>query len=121
MLCSVDVAVIIFGHNRRLHEFSSRNIDEIVHQFQSVGLAARLSLVVLRQVHPDICPRTRLTDPFARHSTVRRTNIKARMTFSARRTKKTTTTTTRAHLRRDRSLLLPRRLSRRSTTRPIRR
>ncbi|KAL7270042.1 resistance to lethality of mkk1p386 overexpression [Rhizina undulata] len=30
VLCSVDVAVIIFGHNKKLYEFSSSNISDIL-------------------------------------------------------------------------------------------
>ncbi|OQN99415.1 hypothetical protein B0A48_14392 [Cryoendolithus antarcticus] len=34
VLCSVDVAVIIFGHNKKLHEYSSGDINELVGRFQ---------------------------------------------------------------------------------------
>src|ERR1700753_404822 len=37
VLCSVDVAVIIFGHNKRLYEYSSSDINEIVGRFQYYG------------------------------------------------------------------------------------
>lgn len=30
MLCSVDVAVIIFGNNKKLYEFSSGDINETI-------------------------------------------------------------------------------------------
>ncbi|MCJ1306374.1 hypothetical protein MMC25_000016 [Agyrium rufum] len=33
VLCSVDVAVIIFGHNKKLYEFASGNIDETISKF----------------------------------------------------------------------------------------
>ena len=35
-LCSVDVAVIIFGHNKKLYEYSSGDINEIIGRFQYV-------------------------------------------------------------------------------------
>lgn len=36
VLCSVDVAVIIFGHNKKLYEYSSSDINEIIGRFQYV-------------------------------------------------------------------------------------
>lgn len=33
VLCSVDVAVIIFGHNKKLYEFSSGDIGETLHRY----------------------------------------------------------------------------------------
>lgn len=36
VLCSVDVAVVIFGHNKKLYEYSSSDINEIVARFQYV-------------------------------------------------------------------------------------
>ncbi|KAG0133244.1 hypothetical protein HOY82DRAFT_467803, partial [Tuber indicum] len=30
VLCSVDVAVIIFGHNKKLYEFCSGDIREVI-------------------------------------------------------------------------------------------
>lgn len=37
VLCSVDVAVVIFGHNKKLYEYSSSDINEIIGRFQYVG------------------------------------------------------------------------------------
>ncbi|KEQ65410.1 uncharacterized protein M437DRAFT_42083 [Aureobasidium melanogenum CBS 110374] len=37
VLCSVDVAVIIFGNNKKLYEFSSGDIHETVARFQYYG------------------------------------------------------------------------------------
>jgi len=37
VLCSVDVAVIIFGHNKKLYEYSSGDINETIGRFQYVG------------------------------------------------------------------------------------
>ncbi|EMC95431.1 hypothetical protein BAUCODRAFT_25460 [Baudoinia panamericana UAMH 10762] len=37
VLCSVDVAVIIFGHNKKLYEYSSSDINEIIGRFQYYG------------------------------------------------------------------------------------
>jgi MADS-box transcription factor len=36
VLCSVDVAVIIFGHNKKLYEFSSGDINETIGRYQYV-------------------------------------------------------------------------------------
>ncbi|EGC45712.1 transcription factor [Histoplasma capsulatum var. duboisii H88] len=37
VLCSVDVAVIIFGHNKKLYEFSSGDINETLGRYQYYG------------------------------------------------------------------------------------
>ncbi|EHY53844.1 resistance to lethality of mkk1p386 overexpression [Exophiala dermatitidis] len=37
VLCSVDVAVIIFGHNKKLYEFSSGDINETIRRYQYYG------------------------------------------------------------------------------------
>ncbi|PGH14884.1 hypothetical protein AJ79_02746 [Helicocarpus griseus UAMH5409] len=37
VLCSVDVAVIIFGHNKKLYEFSSGNMNETLGRYQYYG------------------------------------------------------------------------------------
>jgi MADS-box transcription factor len=39
VLCSVDVAVIIFGHNKKLYEFSSGDIRETLGKYQYVRSA----------------------------------------------------------------------------------
>ncbi|KAI9731506.1 MAG: hypothetical protein M1834_004626 [Cirrosporium novae-zelandiae] len=39
VLCSVDVAVIIFGHNKKLYEFSSGDIHETLGRYQYYGTA----------------------------------------------------------------------------------
>lgn len=39
VLCSVDVAVIIFGHNKKLYEYSSGDIHETITRFQYVSCA----------------------------------------------------------------------------------
>lgn len=36
VLCSVDVAVIIFGNNKKLYEFSSGDINETIGRYQYV-------------------------------------------------------------------------------------
>lgn len=36
MLCSVDVAVIIFGNNKKLYEYSSGDVGEILTRYQYV-------------------------------------------------------------------------------------
>ncbi|KAF3919609.1 hypothetical protein ABW20_dc0103860 [Dactylellina cionopaga] len=38
VLCSADVAIIIFGNNKKLYEFSSANIDEIIERRTYFGL-----------------------------------------------------------------------------------
>jgi hypothetical protein len=38
VLCSVDVAVIIFGNNKKLYEYSSSDIGEILTKYQFVGV-----------------------------------------------------------------------------------
>ncbi len=37
VLCSVDVAVIIFGHNKKLYEYSSGDINDTIGRFQYVS------------------------------------------------------------------------------------
>ena len=37
VLCSVDVAVIIFGHNKKLYEFSSGDIHETLRRYSYVS------------------------------------------------------------------------------------
>ncbi|EEP82779.1 predicted protein [Uncinocarpus reesii 1704] len=39
VLCSVDVTVIIFGHNKKLYEFSSADIQETLGRYQYYGKA----------------------------------------------------------------------------------
>ena len=36
VLCSVEVAVIIFGHNKKLYEYSSGDINETIDRFHYV-------------------------------------------------------------------------------------
>lgn len=40
VLCSVDVTVIIFGHNKKLYEFSSADIQETLGRYQYVCLVS---------------------------------------------------------------------------------
>ena len=46
VLCSVDVAVIIFGHNKKLYEYSSGDINETIDRFHYVS--ANISVFVWR-------------------------------------------------------------------------
>lgn len=46
VLCSVDVAVIIFGHNKKLYEFSSGDINETIGRYQYVSPFAKESAVL---------------------------------------------------------------------------
>ena len=48
VLCSVDVAVIIFGHNKKLYEFSSGNINETIQRYQYVSAGWRPSHIPTR-------------------------------------------------------------------------
>ena len=41
VLCSVDVAVIIFGQNKKLYEYSSGNINEFISRYQYVRPTCR--------------------------------------------------------------------------------
>jgi MADS-box transcription factor len=36
VLCSVDVAVVIFGNNKKLHQFSSRDMREMLQRWTLV-------------------------------------------------------------------------------------
>lgn len=38
VLCSVDVAVFIFGNNKKLYEYSSSDMRELVARYQFVSL-----------------------------------------------------------------------------------
>jgi hypothetical protein len=46
VLCSVDVAVIIFGNNKKLYEYSSSDIGEILARYQFVCLLTPNSSLV---------------------------------------------------------------------------
>jgi MADS-box transcription factor len=39
VLCSVDVAVFIFGNNKKLYEYSSADMRELIHRYQYVSSA----------------------------------------------------------------------------------
>ena len=43
VLCSVDVAVIIFGNNKKLYEYSSSDIGEILTRYQYVRVSPAFS------------------------------------------------------------------------------
>lgn len=38
MLCSVDIAVIIFGSNKKLYEYSSGDMSDILGRYNYVGI-----------------------------------------------------------------------------------
>ena len=44
VLCSVEVAVIIFGHNKKLYEYSSGDINETIERFHYVRAIACLMI-----------------------------------------------------------------------------
>jgi MADS-box transcription factor len=46
VLCSVDVAVIIFGNNKKLYEYSSSDMGEILTRYQYVRSTVRASLTI---------------------------------------------------------------------------
>lgn len=41
VLCSVDVAVFIFGNNKKLYEYSSSEMRELIHRYQLVRRPAQ--------------------------------------------------------------------------------
>lgn len=41
MLCSVDVAVFIFGNNKKLYEYSSADMRELITRYTYVSPAPR--------------------------------------------------------------------------------
>lgn len=43
VLCNVDVAVIIFGSNKKLYEYSSGDIGEFMTRYQYVRVLSRLA------------------------------------------------------------------------------
>lgn len=52
VLCSVEVAVIIFGHNKKLYEYSSGDINETIDRFHYVRaitslMISRLTIVTV--------------------------------------------------------------------------
>ena len=56
VLCSVEVAVIIFGHNKKLYEYSSGDIKETIDRFHFVStntplLVSRLTTVTSMVPH----------------------------------------------------------------------
>lgn len=56
VLCSVDVAVIIFGHNKKLYEYSSGDINETIERFHYAGVTT--SVLFLRLTIPTVWWRT---------------------------------------------------------------
>ena len=56
VLCSVEVAVIIFGHNKKLYEYSSGDINETIEKFHFVS--ANNSSLVSRLMTLTVCWRT---------------------------------------------------------------
>lgn len=44
MLCSVDVAVFIFGSNKKLYEYSSSDMRELIHRYTYVRAPSVLNL-----------------------------------------------------------------------------
>ena len=50
VLCSVDVAVIIFGHNKKLYEYSSGDINDTIGRFQYVSCHFKCVVAVLTRL-----------------------------------------------------------------------
>ncbi len=46
VLCSVDVAVFIFGSNKKLYEYSSGDMRELIHRYTYVSYSAALMLLM---------------------------------------------------------------------------
>lgn len=67
MLCSVDVAVIIFGHNKKLYEFSSGDINETIGRYQYVCIPCypgqRVALKYMTLTGHAVWRRTRAQGP----------------------------------------------------------
>ena len=95
VLCSVDVAVIIFGHNKKLYEFSSGDINDIIGRYQYVCRG----LLIGRLSTASHLKEDWLTDPPSNSMAIR-TNIKVLPTSLAEKTATMTTTKKRHHLRR---------------------
>lgn len=55
VLCSVDVAVFIFGANKKLYEYSSGNMNELIHRYQYVR---ELVLSCFAMTNPPTDPET---------------------------------------------------------------
>ena len=51
VLCSVDVAVFIFGNNKKLYEYSSTDMRELITRYTYVSLAAR----TIQDIVSDTC------------------------------------------------------------------
>lgn len=73
VLCSVDVTVIIFGHNKKLYEFSSGDIRETLARYQYVRI-------------PSLIFEVRIADFDG--STAHRMSTKVPQTLLARRSRK---------------------------------
>ena len=43
VLCSVDVAVFVFGNNKKLYEYSSADMRELIGRYQFVSASRRRS------------------------------------------------------------------------------
>ncbi|KAL1626979.1 resistance to lethality of mkk1p386 overexpression [Diplodia seriata] len=57
VLCSVDVAVIIFGHNKKLYEFSSGDIHETIGRYQYVPGVIHEASSLLHLTVPNLVPQ----------------------------------------------------------------
>ena len=92
VLCSVDVAVIIFGHNKKLYEFSSGDINETIDRYQYVCCRYLVSL------HHSLCVSNNI-----HYSTEMRMSTRAQQITQVRKiwTRMTTTTAIWDHLRRN--------------------
>lgn len=56
VLCSVDVAVFIFGNNKKLYEYSSSDMRDLITRYQYVSLA-RVNPHLPRPLRPSLRPR----------------------------------------------------------------
>lgn len=74
VLCSVDVAVFIFGNNKKLYEYSSTDMNELIRRYTVVCAP------------PRHCVLTKAN----RHSTVASTSTRGRLTLTVATTRKRT-------------------------------
>ena len=62
VLCSVDVAVIIFGHNKKLYEYSSGDINDTIGRFQYVCVAPHFKAGIYTLTSDSMAARTSTKD-----------------------------------------------------------
>lgn len=84
VLCSVDVAVIIFGHNKKLYEYSSGDINETIARFQYVRTTSLRDKYGWKLTLSSMAERT--NTKALRTSRIKAAETTTRMTRAERRT-----------------------------------